>query len=239
MYTLVSSGDDVSLCVKRRFLCYVIHFRRLIEIPSFLIYDKLLSLYLTKAFFFFLIEIVSFLYAILMNVGNTQSSSPSLPDSTINLVTEALCMLNFMATVDLKVLQVSAAHETAIWTCFSKLKQMTEMEFVYVIFAENRGKTLSRYRGQSPMVWTQTNRKEKLWLCLHHFLSVVYLVCFFFCWFAGLLGSRRCFSGVSTYYQSSFVVSHLIWFLDWKQKNSLLEFFVTVNWVTVAIIINM
>ena len=52
---------------------------------------------------------MSFLYAILMNAGNAQSSSnPTLPESTINLVTEALCMLNFMGTVDLKVLQVSA-----------------------------------------------------------------------------------------------------------------------------------
>ena len=56
------------------------------------------------------VEIVSFLYAILMNAGNTQSSSSStLPEATINLVTEALCMLNFMGTVDLKVLQVSDA----------------------------------------------------------------------------------------------------------------------------------
>ena len=54
------------------------------------------------------VEIVSFLYAILMNVGNAQSSSSlTLPEATINLVTEALCMLNFMGTVDLKVLQVS------------------------------------------------------------------------------------------------------------------------------------
>lgn len=54
------------------------------------------------------VEIVSFLYAILMNAGNAQStSSLTLPEATINLVTEALCMLNFMGTVDLKVLQVS------------------------------------------------------------------------------------------------------------------------------------
>ncbi|XP_078369284.1 S phase cyclin A-associated protein in the endoplasmic reticulum-like isoform X2 [Oculina patagonica] len=58
-----------------------------------------------------LVEIVSFLYAILMNVGNAQSLSPTLPDSTINVVTEALCMLNFMATVDLKVLQASLGAE--------------------------------------------------------------------------------------------------------------------------------
>ena len=61
--------------------------------------------------FYFLLEIVSFLYAILMNAGSAQSSSPTLPESTINLVTEALCMLNFMGTVDLKVLQVSTADE--------------------------------------------------------------------------------------------------------------------------------
>ena len=43
-----------------------------------------------------------------MNAGNAQfSSSLTLPEATINLVTEALCMLNFMGTVDLKVLQVS------------------------------------------------------------------------------------------------------------------------------------
>jgi len=47
-----------------------------------------------------------------MNVGNVQSSSSStLPEVTINLVTEALCMLNFMGTVDLKVLQVSDKGE--------------------------------------------------------------------------------------------------------------------------------
>ena len=57
--------------------------------------------------FLVVVEIVSFLYAILMNTGNAQSSSPTLPEATINLVTEALCMLNFMGTVDLKVLQVS------------------------------------------------------------------------------------------------------------------------------------
>lgn len=58
--------------------------------------------------FSYVVEIVSFLYAILMNAGNSQSSSSStLPETTINLVTEALCMLNFMGTVDLKVLQVS------------------------------------------------------------------------------------------------------------------------------------
>jgi len=58
--------------------------------------------------FSYVVEIVSFLYAILMNAGNAQSSSSStLPETTINLVTEALCMLNFMGTVDLKVLQVS------------------------------------------------------------------------------------------------------------------------------------
>ena len=58
--------------------------------------------------FSYVVEIVSFLYAILMNAGNAQSSSSStLPEITINLVTEALCMLNFMGTVDLKVLQVS------------------------------------------------------------------------------------------------------------------------------------
>jgi len=58
--------------------------------------------------FSYVVEIVSFLYAILMNAGNAQSSSSStLPEATINLVTEALCMLNFMGTVDLKVLQVS------------------------------------------------------------------------------------------------------------------------------------
>ena len=56
---------------------------------------------------FFVIEIVSFLYAILMSAGNAQSSSPTLPEATINLIIEALCMLNFMGTVDLKVLQVS------------------------------------------------------------------------------------------------------------------------------------
>ena len=54
------------------------------------------------------VEIVSFLYAILMNAENAQSSSSlTLQEATINLVTEALCMLNFMGTVDLKVLQVS------------------------------------------------------------------------------------------------------------------------------------
>lgn len=58
-----------------------------------------------------LVEIVSFLYAILMNTGNAQSSSPTLPEATINLVTEALCMLNFMGTVDLKVLQASLGAE--------------------------------------------------------------------------------------------------------------------------------
>jgi len=58
------------------------------------------------------VEIVSFLYAILMNVGNAQSSSSlTLPEATMNLVTEALCMLNFMGTVDLKVLQVSDEDE--------------------------------------------------------------------------------------------------------------------------------
>ena len=55
----------------------------------------------------FVAEIVSFLYAILMNAGNAQSSNPTLPEATINLITEALSMLNFMGTVDLKVLQVS------------------------------------------------------------------------------------------------------------------------------------
>ena len=56
--------------------------------------------------FFIAVEIVSFLYATLMSTANAQSSNPTLPDATINLVTDALCMLNFMATVDLKVLQV-------------------------------------------------------------------------------------------------------------------------------------
>ena len=41
-----------------------------------------------------------------MSTATAQSSNPTLPDATINLVTDALCMLNFMATVDLKVLQV-------------------------------------------------------------------------------------------------------------------------------------
>lgn len=60
----------------------------------------------------FFVEIVSFLYAILMNDGSQQSSSsPTLPESTINLVIEALGMLNFMGTVDLKVLQVSVLAE--------------------------------------------------------------------------------------------------------------------------------
>lgn len=59
-----------------------------------------------------LLEIVSFLYAILMNDGSQQSSSsPTLPESTINLVIEALGMLNFMGTVDLKVLQASLGAE--------------------------------------------------------------------------------------------------------------------------------
>ncbi|PFX31793.1 S phase cyclin A-associated protein in the endoplasmic reticulum [Stylophora pistillata] len=59
-----------------------------------------------------LLEIVSFLYAILMNGGNQQSSSnPTLPELTINLVTEALGMLNFMGTVDLKMLQASLGAE--------------------------------------------------------------------------------------------------------------------------------
>ena len=56
--------------------------------------------------FFIVVEIVSFLYATLMSTATAQSSNPTLPDATINLVTDALCMLNFMATVDLKVLQV-------------------------------------------------------------------------------------------------------------------------------------
>lgn len=47
-----------------------------------------------------------------MNDGSQQSSSsPTLPESTINLVIEALGMLNFMGTVDLKVLQVSVLVE--------------------------------------------------------------------------------------------------------------------------------
>lgn len=58
-----------------------------------------------------LIEIVSFLYATLMSTANAQSSNPTLPDGTINLVTDALCMLNFMATVDLNVLQTSLGAE--------------------------------------------------------------------------------------------------------------------------------
>ena len=63
-------------------------------------------------FLCFFVEIVSFLYAILMNDGSQQSSScPTLPESTINLVIEALGMLNFMGTVDLKVLQVSVLAE--------------------------------------------------------------------------------------------------------------------------------
>ena len=44
-----------------------------------------------------------------MSTANAQSSNPTLPDATINLVTDALCMLNFMATVDLNVLQVGGA----------------------------------------------------------------------------------------------------------------------------------
>lgn len=47
-----------------------------------------------------------------MNDGSQQSSSsPTLTESTINLVIEALGMLNFMGTVDLKVLQVSVLAE--------------------------------------------------------------------------------------------------------------------------------
>lgn len=58
-----------------------------------------------------LVEIVSFLYAILMNMGSGQSPSSALPEATINVITEALCTLNFMATVDLNVLQVSLGAE--------------------------------------------------------------------------------------------------------------------------------
>ena len=50
-----------------------------------------------------------------MNTGSVQSPSPTLPEVTISLTTEALCTLNFMATVDLSVLQVSA------WNADSKL----------------------------------------------------------------------------------------------------------------------
>ena len=66
------------------------------------------SIKLQKSFFI-VVEIVSFLYATLMSTANAQSSNPTLPDGTINLVTDALCMLNFMATVDLNVLQVGGA----------------------------------------------------------------------------------------------------------------------------------
>lgn len=84
------------------------------------------------------VEIVSFLYAILMNVGNAQSSSsPTLPEATINLVTEALCMLNFMGTVDLKVLQVSDVDEfDQFKLAMVHVRQMVELKFIYVVFAE-------------------------------------------------------------------------------------------------------
>ncbi|XP_015770845.1 PREDICTED: S phase cyclin A-associated protein in the endoplasmic reticulum-like [Acropora digitifera] len=58
-----------------------------------------------------LVEMVSFLYAILMNTGSVQSPTPTLPEVTISLTTEALCTLNFMATVDLSVLQASLGAE--------------------------------------------------------------------------------------------------------------------------------
>ena len=41
-----------------------------------------------------------------MNMGSGQSPSSALAEATINVITEALCTLNFMATVDLNVLQV-------------------------------------------------------------------------------------------------------------------------------------
>ena len=69
--------------------------------------------------FFIVVEIVSFLYATLMSTANAQSSNPTLPDGTINLVTDALCMLNFMATVDLNVLQVGGGR-FQICTCIGK-----------------------------------------------------------------------------------------------------------------------
>ena len=77
----------------------------LVEMLLFALRFSLMEMFLV------VVEIVSFLYAILMNTGNAQSSSPTLPEATINLVTEALCMLNFMGTVDLKVLQVSDETE--------------------------------------------------------------------------------------------------------------------------------
>ncbi|KAK2554509.1 S phase cyclin A-associated protein in the endoplasmic reticulum [Acropora cervicornis] len=58
-----------------------------------------------------LVEMLSFLYAILMNTGSVQSPTPTLPEVTISLTTEALCTLNFMATVDLSVLQASLGAE--------------------------------------------------------------------------------------------------------------------------------
>ena len=45
-----------------------------------------------------------------MNTGSVQSPTPTLPEVTISLTTEALCTLNFMATVDLSVLQVSGTQ---------------------------------------------------------------------------------------------------------------------------------
>jgi len=46
-----------------------------------------------------------------MNTGSVQSPTPTLPEVTISLTTEALCTLNFMATVDLSVLQASLGAE--------------------------------------------------------------------------------------------------------------------------------
>ena len=77
------------------------------------------ALFKLEKSFFIVVEIVSFLYATLMSTANAQSSNPTLPDATINLVTDALCMLNFMATVDLNVLQVGGAR-FQICTCIGK-----------------------------------------------------------------------------------------------------------------------
>ena len=49
-----------------------------------------------------------------MNTGSVQSPTPTLPDLTISLTTEALCTLNFMATVDLSVLQVSGTQTRSV-----------------------------------------------------------------------------------------------------------------------------
>ena len=94
------------------FLCVVSW--RLIRVCEWRLGNHSLSCECMSSFFFIFVEMVSFLYAILMNTGSVQSPTPTLPEVTISLTTEALCTLNFMATVDLSVLQVSGTQTRSV-----------------------------------------------------------------------------------------------------------------------------